>query len=50
MFIFYCAMVKTGEGDDVTSNAILAFLNAVPKNKSHFWNPETELDKIGMFL
>ena len=28
----------------------LAFLIAVRKNKSHFWNPETKLNKIGIFL
>ena len=28
----------------------LAFLIAVRKNKWHFWNPETKLDKIDLFL
>ena len=28
----------------------LALLIAVRKNKSHFLNPETNLDKIGIFL
>ena len=28
----------------------LEFLIVVRKNKSHFWNPETKLDKTGMFL
>ena len=49
---FGCAVVKkkTGKVDDVTFwNAFLAFLIDVRKNKSHFWNPETKLDMIGMF-
>ena len=27
-----------------------AFLIAVFKNQQHYWNPETSLDKIDMFL
>ena len=54
-FIFCCAMVKKGKGDDVTfenvkNKMFLAFLIVVLKNKVHFWNPKTKLDEIGMFL
>ena len=39
-----------GKGDDVTFLiSILVFLIVARQNKHRFWNPETELDKIGMF-
>ena len=63
IFVFGCAMAKkTGKGfsrsfffnkgDDVTSLKCIffAFLIVVHKNKRHFWNPETNLHKIGIFL
>ena len=42
---------KSGQGDDFNfRNAIfLAFL-VVVKTNDIFWNPETKLDNIGMFL
>ena len=52
-FTFGCAMVtKPGKGVYVTFFKIhfLAFQIVVRKNKCHFWNPKTELDKMGMFL
>ena len=41
---------KTAKVDDVTffEMQILTFLIAVRKNKLHFWNPGTKLDKVGM--
>ena len=44
-------MVKTGKGDDITflKFSFLAFIIAVRKNKEHFLNAGTKLDKIVMF-
>ena len=43
---------KPGKGNDVTffEMQFLAFLIVARKNKSPFWNTETRLDKIGVFL
>ena len=41
---------KTGKGDAIFEMKFLAFLIDARKNKSPFWNPETKLDKLGMFL
>ena len=47
-----CNGKKQVNVDDVTLHLMqfLAFLIDARKNEWHFWNPETKLDKIGMFL
>ena len=42
---------KPGKGGDFTflNRIFLAFLIVALQNKGHFLNPETQLDKIGMF-
>ena len=52
IFIFCCAMAKNpSNGNDVTFlNSIFEFLIVLLQNKWPFWNRETKLDKIGMFL
>ena len=43
---------KPGKGDDVTflNSVFFAFLIVARQKECHFWNPETKLDKIGMFV
>ena len=55
ILIFGCAMVKKNRYlpkvyDVFFLMQFLVFLVVVRKNKEHFWNPETKLDKISMFL
>ena len=43
---------KTDKDNDVIFHEaeFSAFLIVAYKNEWHFWNPETKLDKIGLFL
>ena len=51
IFSFGCAMVnKPGKVMSLFELRFLTFVIVVRKSKSHFWNPEIELDKMGVFL
>ena len=48
LHFWLCNGQKPGKCDGITLQ-FFAFLIVVRKNKSHFWNAETKIDKMGMF-
>ena len=52
IFIFCCALAQKpiDSNDVIFETGFLEFLKVVRQNKCHFRNPETKLNKIGMFL